>query len=600
MPRPEEGGPRIEDFLRQWFHVPQEEGTSKVCSLTEAVSRHLSPGMSVHIGCTHGRPYALMNELMRQFWKKDPRFTLISLGFTGPMMALVRGGLARKCISTFYGDSYPTPGPNRVYQKAYKEGSVAFEHWSILTLPLRLKAAAMGVAGLPTRSIRGSSMEGDNNESFSVVEDPFDKGKKIGMVRSLQPDIALLHAWVADANGNALFTPPYGEGFYGALASRNGLILSVERIVSTEFIRTHSHLVRIPGFVVRSVVEAPMGAHPSGVSSQGIPEMEAYADDYAFIEEARKASHHPEKLDAWISHWILEPRTQEEYLQRLGRDRILFLKGKARADSWYAEILDHGRQMNWSADHSAAERMIAVAARRMVKIVKEKGYRNILAGVGAANLASWLAYTTLRKEGYDVEVMAEIGFYGFAPRPADPFIFNYRNMPTCKMLSDIEMIMGHLVSGPCHQNLGAIGAGQVDRQGNVNSTAIPPHILLVGSGGANDVANGSNEVVVTVFQEKARFLERVPYITSPGTSVRTVVSDMGVFEKQEGANELVLTGVFIDGPEDNLLEKVGMVQGQCGWELTVRDPLERIPPPDPIDLYLLRAYDPLGQFLGKD
>ncbi len=325
---------KLDDLVGKWFAIPPEEGPDKTCSAAEAIARHIRPGMCIHIGCTHGRPYGLIYQLIRQFWRTDPGFIIASLGFTGPMVALVHGGLAKKCIGTFFGDSYPTPGPNPVYQKAYREKTVEFEHWSILTFPLRLKAAAMNVSGLPTRSLIGSSMEKNNKESFSSIPDPFQTGKSLGMVKALIPDISLLHGWVADRSGNALFTPPYGEGFYGALASRHGLILSVERIVSTEFIRKHSHLVRIPGCVVRSVTAIPMGSHPSGLSSQGIPEMEAYADDYAFIEAVRSASRDEEELEAWIQKWILDPHTPQEYLRRLGPERITYLKGKARADSW--------------------------------------------------------------------------------------------------------------------------------------------------------------------------------------------------------------------------------------------------------------------------
>jgi len=588
--------PRLADE----FALPAVEGADKVCSPAEAIGRHVKAGMRIHIGCTHGRPFGLVFELARRFWGQDPRFELISLGFTGPMAVLVHGGLARRCVSTFFGDAYPTPGPNPVYQKAWQSGASAFEHWSILTLPLRLKAAAMNLGGLPTRSLIGSTMARDNAETFRVVEDPFDPGRSLGVVKALFPDVALLHGWVADRNGNALFTPPYGEGFYGAMASREGLILSVEKIVSTDFIRRYSHLVKVPGHLVRCVTQIPMGSHPSGLSNQGIPEMQAYADDYEFLEEVRRACREPRALDAWVHKWVLQPRTQQAYLAALGKDRIGFLKGKADRDSWFAEILEVAGQGISEASANPMERMVLGAARKMAALVESRGYRTMLAGVGAANLATWLAHRLLRERGSDVEVMAEIGFYGYTPRPADPFIFNFRNMPTCKMLSDIETIMGHLVAGAQHRNLGAIGAGQIDRWGNVNSTAVPGRTLLVGSGGANDVASGSNETLVVLNQERSRFLEQVPYVTSPGDRIRTVVSDLGIFEKGEGREELMLTAVLADTDKEETETRVRGIQAQCGWQLKVREPLVIVPPADRDLLFLLRCFDPQGQFLEKD
>jgi len=589
----------MKERLQKWFSIPINEGHDKTCSLKEAIEKNITHGMSIHIGTTHGRPYGLIYELIRRFWGKFPKFEIITIGLTGPMAAIVHGNLARRCVTTFVGDSYPTPGPNLVYQKAYKEGTVQFQQWSILTMPLRLKAAAMNVAGLPTKSLLGSTMEVENAEDFRVIPDPFQPDRSMGFLKPLYPDIAFLHGWVADRNGNALFTPPYGEGFYGAMASREGLVLSVEKIVSTDFIRRHNNLIKVPGYLVKSVTEVPMGSHPSGLSKQGISEMDAYADDYKFLEVTRNACRKPETFDKWIKTWILEPGSQEEYLSRVGRDRIGYLKGKAGKDSWFADILEFGSNVDWNEPASSIESMILAAAKLMVERVEKNEYRNILAGVGAANLASWLALKMLHDKEYDVEMMAEIGFYGFSPRPADPFIFNYRNMPTCKMLTDIETIMGHFVSGSNNKNLGAIGAGQVDRWGNVNSTVIPGHTLLVGSGGANDIASGSNETLVIVMQERLRFPEKVPYITSPGGNVQTVVSDKGVFEKLPGEKELTLTRTLSLSNNDSITTQVQEIKENCGWDLKIKSPVKKLDVSDRDILEILRYFDPKGLFLGK-
>ncbi|MBW1682935.1 MAG: hypothetical protein JRF59_02100 [Deltaproteobacteria bacterium] len=589
----------LDDSLERWFQIPPIEGEDKVCSASEAIERHIRPGMSIHIAATHSRAYGLLYELIRKFWGKDPGFEFITMGVTGPCVALVHGGLGRSYQTTFIGDPYPTPGPNPIYQEAFRTQKLFLRHWSILTFTLRLKAGAMDMAGYPTRSLLGSTMEKENAEDFRVVEDFFGDERPTGVLRPLNPDISLIHGWVSDRNGNVLFTPPYGEGFYGAMASREGTVVSVERIVSTDFIRRHNNLIKIPGSLVRCVVPIAMGSHPSGLSSQGIPEMESYADDYDFLEDMRKASRDPERLDAWIRHWILEPETRSAYLGRLGKDRIGFLKGKARGDSWYADILELAAQVDWKAPPNAQEKMIMAAAKMMARRCLENGYRHLLAGVGAANLASWLALRRLKESGHDAEVMAEIGFYGYAPRPADPFIFNYRNMPTCKMLSDVETIMGQFVSGSDSRTLGAIGAGQVDRWGRVNSTLMEGDILLVGSGGANDVASGAEETLVVCPQEKYRFPQDVHYVTSPGENVRTVVSDMGVFQKERGRQTLRLTAVLGTFSGNELDERVREIKQRCGWDLEVGEPLETLAVDDAEFLEMLRLYDPKRQFLGK-
>jgi acyl CoA:acetate/3-ketoacid CoA transferase beta subunit len=81
-----------------------------------------------------------------------------------------------------------------------------------------------------------------------------------------------------------------------------------------------------------------------------------------------------------------------------------------------------------------------------------------------------------------------------------------------------------MMSGSQTWSVGVIGAGQVDRFGNVNTTKVSEQgPYLVGSGGANDVASGASEIMVTLEQSKTRFLDGVPYITSPGGKVTTVV-----------------------------------------------------------------------------
>ncbi len=580
-----------------FFTLPKNEGSNKVCSLSDAIRKYIRPGMIVHLGSTHARPNGFIYELARQFHGKKPGFTFVSAGFIANSVILLHLGLVKKIISTFCGDNYPYPGPNPVVQRAYTSGTVEFENWSILTLPLRLMAGAMGVPFMPTKSLIGSTMERDNRGSFFVLH----RGKDVmGMVKALHPDITLMHGIMGDRNGNIVLTPPYGADVHGALASRRGVLVSVEKIVSTEEVRRHAHMVRIPGHIVRAVCPAPFGAHPSGLSGQGVHVFVPYADDYEFIEEARSASRDPEVMDRWIKTWVLECRTHEDYITRLGSKRIRRLTEKADPESWRADIIGfpvgHGdANMPPESEARPAERMAVMGGRRLCEKIGREGYSTILAGIGVSNLSAWLAHYWLKAQGNDIELMAETGFYGYAPRPGDPFIFNLRNVPTCKMLSSTETIMGVLLGGEPNRCIGAIGAGQIDWHGNINTTMIPGRLYLTGSGGGNDICSSAAEVLVTAFQGKGRFLKKVPYITSPGTRVKTLVSDLGVFEKNRRSDTLTLTGYFPIAPEEEALREI---KEKCGWPFkAVRKP-ERLALPSQEELRLLRFFDPKGLFLS--
>jgi acyl CoA:acetate/3-ketoacid CoA transferase beta subunit len=141
------------------------------------------------------------------------------------------------------------------------------------------------------------------------------------------------------------------------------------------------------------------------------------------------------------------------------------------------------------------------------------------------------------------------------------------------MISDIFTTLGIFMCGSKTSGIGVIGAAQVDRFGNVNTTRVSetgPY--LVGSGGANDVASGAGETMVTLEQSKSRFVEKVPYITSPGLRVATVISQYGIFEKSLGQQELELTAYFPDPSAESEEKMLRTIQDQCGWPLKARRP----------------------------
>ena len=586
----------FQDVIRRKVDV-SESGMSadKVMPLSEAVERFIRPGMHIHIAHSLTRPCAAAREIARQFWRKDPQFTMSTLGFTGDLVAFFFGGLVKKAIATFYGDSYPMPGPNPVYQKAYSEGTVEMENWTVLTFSLRLLAGALNMEYIPAMSLVGTTMELENGADLFVVDTP--EGERMSFARALRPDISIIHGWAADPAGNVVCSPPYAEGPNSTRAAKEGTIVTVEKVVSADFIRRHSHFVKVPSYLVKAVCPAPFGAHPAGVPNYGLErEVVGYEVDREFLMDLREKCRDEEKLQAWVDEWILGCVDHEEYVARLGHERIWYLKGKSAPDSWENEIEDSLPGMNPGGEYNAVEMMVAVGARVIAQKTREGGYRTILAGVGASNLAAWLAYYSLMEEGHDADLIAEVGFYGYNPQPADPYIFNLHNVPRCRMLTDIIDVLGSLVGAESSLCIGSLGAGQVDRLGNVNSTQIPEaKLYLVGSGGAADVAAGAREIVILIDHLPFRLVEQVPYVTCPGTSITAVVTTRGLLEKRDG--ELVLTGYFPAG-DDDAETAIADIKENCGWDLKVADDLEKIDPPTLDELRSARIFDPHGFFLG--
>ena len=233
-------------------------------------------------------------------------------------------------------------------------------------------SGALNIGFLPTRSIIGSSLEFENSHAFACIEDPFN-GEKIGVVKALNPDISIIHAWASDKFGNVISLFHSQDTLYGAKASKKGIIVTVEKIVSTDFIKKHSSLVKIPGYKVNSVSLAPFGAHPQTQIAKEIPEFVSYSEDYQFMNEYRKATKKSELLDLWVKNWVLDCKNHEEYLEKLGKKRIAKLVQKGTAK--YAPSTDKCyKHLSMDSNYSEIEMMLIVASRLIEKKIMNGNY----------------------------------------------------------------------------------------------------------------------------------------------------------------------------------------------------------------------------------
>jgi len=589
----------VQDIMESRFALPYEEGRSKVIPLAEAIQQNVEEGMSIHLLGLHYRSHAAIYELLRQFWNGQPDFTIVAGTLHGPIMTLFHAGIVKKAVTAFVGEAYPTMGPNPVYNRIFKKGHVSFENWSFLTFTLRLLAGAMGVGFLPTRSLVGSDMAVANEKDCRLIDDPFGEVPGLAAVRALNPDITLLHGHAADRFGNTILMPPRGEDIYGVFASRKGAVVTVEKIVSTDFIRQNSHLVRLPGSLVRSVSEVPMGAHPSGLNSQGLSGVDSYSEDIPFYVKLRKAAKDTDALDAWIKEWVLSCKDRKDYFAKLGNKRVHLLKGRSHQNAWFYDL--NSKVPDISARPtmpSPLERAVLASAEVIRNKIRRGPCKLILAGAGLASLAAWVAIYGLKEEGTEAELMSELGFFGFSPRPGEPFLFNLSNIPTCKELDGILTILGIMMPNRRTECIGTLSAAQVDRFGNLNTTAIPEKkTLITGSGGANDVISTASEVVVIMPQSKERFVDKLPFITSPGVATKALISTLGVFEKLEGDLDFTLTSYFEDQLPEGRDMAIREIKEQCGWNLRVIDNPAKFPVPDARDLATLRMFDPDRYFL---
>src|SRR6185369_15236312 len=135
-----------------------------------------------------------------------------------------------------------------------------------------------------------------------------------------------------------------------------------------------------------------------------------------------------------------------------------------------------------------------------------------------------------------------------------------------------------------------LGAAQIDRHGNLNSTVIGdydhPKVRLPGGGGAPEIAMGVDEVFVMLRQSPRAFVGQLDFTTSLGTNVRTVITDLAILEPRDGELAVVATHPGVD---------VGDVIDATGWDLRVADDLTETVAPSKDELTALRALRTKGQ-----
>ncbi len=230
----------------------------------------------------------------------------------------------------------------------------------------------------------------------------------------------------------------------------------------------------------------------------------------------------------------------------------------------------------------------------MMAVVAARELRDgevVFVGIGLPNLACNLARRT---HAPHLVLIYESGAVGAVPDRlpvsiGDPALVT-GSLMVCGMADVFQLF---LQSGRIE--VGFLGGAQVDRHGNINTTVIGkyerPKVRLPGSGGAAEIAIHAQRILIVSKLSPRTFPERVDFVTSPGQRVAKVITDKGVFERDEANGELILTALYPGVEEAD-------VKNSVGWALRSRPPLDRVQPPARVDLQLLRdVLDPKGLYL---
>jgi glutaconate CoA-transferase subunit B len=232
--------------------------------------------------------------------------------------------------------------------------------------------------------------------------------------------------------------------------------------------------------------------------------------------------------------------------------------------------------------YSASEMMIVAAARELA------GQRVCFVGVGLPNIAVNLAKRTIAP---DLELVYEAGVFGARPARLPLSIGDPTIVTGATSVTSMLELFGYYLQGGLI-DVGFLGAAQIDRQANINTTVIGPYdapkIRLPGSGGACEIAQNAKSIFVIMRQSPRSFVPKLDFRTSVGGRVHVVVTDLGIFHRIDG--ELVL-----DAAHPGV--RLEQVRAAMGWEPRVAPSLAVTPPPSEAELRLIREeLDPGGVY----
>jgi glutaconate CoA-transferase, subunit B len=202
-------------------------------------------------------------------------------------------------------------------------------------------------------------------------------------------------------------------------------------------------------------------------------------------------------------------------------------------------------------------------------------------GIG---LPSTVANLARRTHAPQLVLIYESGTIGAKPRTIPLSIGDGELAETADSVVSVPEIFNYWLQ-PGRIDVGFLGAAELDRHGDINTTVIGPYdapkVRLPGAGGAPEIATSCGRVLVVMRQSQRAFVEKVAFRTSLGERVTTVITDIGVLERDVDRGELVLTALHPG-------RSVADARDATAWDLQVAGELTETMPPCGEELAVLR------------
>ncbi len=246
------------------------------------------------------------------------------------------------------------------------------------------------------------------------------------------------------------------------------------------------------------------------------------------------------------------------------------------------------QDVTWTSDE-----MMAVAAARELS-----DGTVCFVGIGLPSTAANLARAT---HAPHVVLIYESGCIGAKPDRIPPSIGDGVLSVSADAVVGVPEIFAYWLQAG-RIDVGFLGAAQVDRWGNINTTVVgnyqSPAVRLPGAGGAPEIAASCDRVIITLRHSARGLVEKIDFITSlghgdgsgvrerlglPGRGPQAIITDLGVLRYDDSQHQFLLSEVHPGVGVDDVL-------AATGWPLLVADSLHETPAPTTSELSALRSF----------
>lgn len=293
------------DKAREYFRTKNRAMVNKVMTVSEAVGKYIHDGDYLAIGGFGANriPTAVCHEIVRERMK--------NLAFAGhtsthDFQILAAGEVFNRC-DIAYIIGLEARGLSPAARRYMESGKVEICEWTNYAMACRLKAASMGVSFVPARNILGTDTF--KHSAAKVAECPF-TGEKYALYPALWPDVSAIHVHESDIYGNCRIKGISVADLELARASKR-LIITTERLVPNEQIRSNPTATSIPYYLVDAVCEVPYGSYPGNMPYE-------YFSDEDHLRLWLRVERDPVLFKDFLDRYIFRTRDFNQYLELCG------------------------------------------------------------------------------------------------------------------------------------------------------------------------------------------------------------------------------------------------------------------------------------------